>query len=95
MDWFEDAVWRKDRLLPLQAHFITAFLDRYVKGETGRDAYLNGLTVQSDAGRWPGAPVGRVAQYSPGPPASTVWKGFQPGRAVGMSFEYRPAPGWR
>ena len=95
MDWFEDAVWRKDRLLPIQTHFITAFLDRYVKGETAMDAYLNGVTVQSDAGRWPSAPVGRVAQYSPGPPASTVWKGFQPGRAVGMSFEYRPAPGWR
>ncbi len=44
MDWFEDAVWRKDRLLPIQTHFITAFLDRYVKGETGMDAYLNGLT---------------------------------------------------
>lgn len=92
MDWFEDAVWRKDRLLPIQTHFVTAFLDRYVKGEMDKDAYLNGLTVRSDAGRWPGAPVGRVAQYSPGPPASTVWKGFQPGRAVGMTFEYRPAP---
>ncbi|WP_294235691.1 dienelactone hydrolase [uncultured Sphingomonas sp.] len=92
MDWFEDAVWRKDRLLPIQTHFITAFLDRYVKGETAKDAYLNGLEVQSDAGRWPNVPVGRVAQYSPGPPASTVWKGFQPGRAVGMTFEYRPAP---
>ena len=95
MDWFEDAVWRKDRLLPVQTHFITAFLDRYVKGDMAKDGYLNGLTVQSDEGRWPGAPVGRVAQYSPGPPASTVWKGFQPGRAVGMSFEYRPASGWR
>ncbi|MDE8453475.1 hypothetical protein, partial [Klebsiella pneumoniae] len=30
LDWFEDAVWRKDRLLPIETHFITAFLDRYV-----------------------------------------------------------------
>lgn len=92
MDWFEDAVWRKDRLLPIQTHFVTAFLDRYVKGDLDKDAYLNGLTAKSDEGRWPGAPVGRVPQYSPGAPASTVWKGFQPGRAVGMTFEYRPAP---
>ena len=38
MDWFEDAVRRKDRLLPIQTHFITAFLDRYVKGEMDKDA---------------------------------------------------------
>lgn len=90
-DWFEDAVWRKDRLLAIQAHFITAFLDRYVKGDLAMASYLDDLTPDSDAGRWPGAPVGRVARYSPGPPGSTVWKGFQPSRAVGMRFDYRPA----
>ncbi|WP_322964043.1 alpha/beta hydrolase family protein [Sphingomonas fuzhouensis] len=89
-DWFEDAVWRKDRLLPIQAHFITAFLDRYVKGDRAMEAYLDDLTPDSDAGRWPDAPVGRVARYSPGPPAATVWKGFQPSRAIGMRFDYRP-----
>lgn len=87
LDWFEDAVWRKDRLLPIQAHFITAFLDRYVKGDAAKTGYLDGLIVESDAGRWPGAPVGRVTAFSPGAPAATVWKGFQPGRATGMTFE--------
>ncbi len=87
IDWFEDAVWRKDRLLPIQTHFITAFLDRYVKGDVRSAAYLDGLVPRSNAGRWPGAPVGRVAAYSPGPPAATVWKGFQPGRVAGMTFE--------
>ncbi len=91
MDWFEDAVWRKDRLLPIEAHFITAFLDRHVKGDVTMATYLEGLVPDSDAGRWPDAPVGRVAQFSPGPPAATVWKGFQPGRAIGMTFEFRPA----
>ena len=86
MDWFEDAVWRKDRLLPVEAHFITAFLDRYVKGEAGKAAYLDGLVPDSEAGRWPAAPVGRVADYSPGAPAATTWRGFQPGRAAGMTF---------
>ena len=89
IDWFEDAVWRKDRLLAIQTHFITAFLDRYVKEEAQKAAYLDGLVEDSDTGRWHGAPVGRVAQYSPGPPAATVWKGFQPGRVAGMRFEAR------
>jgi hypothetical protein len=89
MDWMEDAVWRKDRLLPIQTHFITAFLDRYVKGEAGKAAYLDGLVEESNDGRWPDAPVGRVTQFSPGAPAATVWKGFQPGRVTGMRFDAR------
>jgi hypothetical protein len=30
-DWFEDPVWRKDRINAINAHCISAFLDRYVK----------------------------------------------------------------
>lgn len=90
-DWFEDAVWRKDRLLAVQAHFITAFLDRYVKGDGARADYLDGLVPDSGAGRWPDSPGGRYAGYSPGPPLSTIWKGFQPSRRAGMVFEARGA----
>lgn len=89
VDWLEDAVWRKDRLLAVQAHFITAFLDRHVKGDAAMAPYLDGLIEESDDGRWPAAPIGRVTRYSPGAPDATVWKGFQPGRATGMRFESR------
>jgi len=91
LDWFEDAVWRKDRLMAIETHFITAFLDRYVKDDTARAAYIDGLTPNSDDGIWTGAPPGRYAGYSPGPPAATLWKGFQPNKASGMSFEFKPA----
>lgn len=91
LDWFEDAVWRKDRLMAVQAHFITAFLDRNVKGEAAKAAYLDGLVPNSNDGKWPGAPAGRYAGFSPGAPASTIWKGFQPSRVSGMNFEFRPA----
>ena len=91
MDWFEDAVWRKDRLLPVETHFITAFLDRYVKGDPAKAAYIDGLVPDSDAGTWKDAPIGRYAGYSPGLPVATVWKGFQPSRAAGMMFEAKPA----
>lgn len=87
LDWFEDAVWRKDRLLAVQTHFITAFLDRYVKGDATRAGYLDGLVPDSSAGSWPNSPAGRYAGYSPGPPASTIWKGFQPSRRAGLLFE--------
>ncbi|MEZ0135736.1 MULTISPECIES: alpha/beta hydrolase family protein [Novosphingobium] len=90
-EWFEDAVWRKDRLLAVQAHFITAFLDRTVKGDEGKAAYMDGLVVDSNAGKWPDAPGGRYSGYSPGASEATLWKGFQPNKATGMSLEFKPA----
>jgi len=87
LDWLEDGVWRKDRLLAVQTHFITAFLDRYVKNDTAKAGYLDGLIPESDAGVWTDAPTGRYPGYSPGPPAATIWKGFQPSRITGMTFE--------
>jgi predicted dienelactone hydrolase len=89
-DWFEDPVWRKDRLMGIEAHFITAFLDRYVKGEAGKAAYLDGLTPNSDDGVWATAPANDEA-VSPGAPAATLWKGFQPKHAAGMTLESRKA----
>lgn len=91
LDWFEDSVWRKERLMAIQAHFITAFLDRYAKGDVAKAHYTDGLVVDSNDGRWPDAPPGRHAGYSPGAPAATLWKGFQPGKANGMSLEFAPA----
>jgi predicted dienelactone hydrolase len=91
LDWFEDAVWRKDRLMAIETHFITAFLDRYVKDDQSKAAYIDGLAPNSNDGTWAGAPPGRYSGYSPGPPAATLWKGFQPNKASGMSFEFKPA----
>ena len=87
-DWFEDPVWRKDRLIGIEAHFITAFLDRTVKGDAGKAAYVDGLVANSDDGSWPDAPAAYGA-FSPGPPTATLWKGFQAAHAAGMVLEFR------
>ena len=89
-DWFEDPVWSKQRLIGIEAHFITAFLDRFVKGDASRATYLDGLVPDSDQGRWPDAPP-QYGAYSPGPPAASLWTGFQAAHANGMILEYRPA----
>ncbi len=88
-DWFEDPVWCKSRLIGIEAHFITAFLDRYVKGDAAKAAYLDGLVPNSDDGTWTKPPS--YAAISPGPPAATLWKGFQPAHAAGMMLEFKPA----
>jgi predicted dienelactone hydrolase len=86
-DWFEDPVWRKTRLTAIEAHFITAFLDRYVEGDTGKSAYIDGLVTNSDDGAWPDPPAVYGA-FSPGAPAATLWKGFQAAHAAGMTLEF-------
>ncbi len=85
-DWFEDPVWRKERISGINVHFITAFLDRYVKGDTSRDAYLNVRTPDSDDGVWPAQPSLPYDAYSPSDGAITVWKGFQRNHAAGLQL---------
>jgi predicted dienelactone hydrolase len=95
-DWFEDPVWRKDRINAISVHFITAFLDRYLKGDESRAAYLNVPVAQSSAGTWPAGTSGLAYDaYSPGTADITVWKGFQRNHAAGLELreaQARPAP---
>ena len=89
-DWFEDPVWRKDRLIAVSLHFITAFLDRYVKDDASRSAYIDGLVVESSAGKWD-APQGTPwSARSPGGDV-TLWKGFQRRHATGLSLMHQEA----
>ncbi len=86
LDWFEDPVWRKDRITAINAHFITAFLDRYVKGDTSRAAYLEVANADSDAGAWDLPTPLHYDAYSPGEGQITVWKGFQRNHAAGLEL---------
>jgi predicted dienelactone hydrolase len=95
-DWFEDPVWRKERINAINAHFITAFLDRYLKGDESRADYLNVSVAQSSGGTWPAAtPALAYDAYSPGTGHITVWKGFQRNHAAGLELrraDASPAP---
>ena len=87
LDWFEDPVWRKERLNAIEAHFITAFLGRYVKGEESYAAYLDVPVSESSAGVWPAsAGPGDYDAYSTGTGAITVWRGFQRRHAQGLEL---------
>ncbi len=88
-DWFEDPVWSKTRLIGIEAHFITAFLDRYVKGDESKASYIDGLVPNSDDGTWPNPPP-TYGAISPGPPSATLWKGFAQAHAAGMMLEFKP-----
>jgi len=86
LSWFEDPVWRKERIIGVNLHMITAFLDRYVKEDLTRASYLNGLIPESSGGEWPVIEGGRFDAYSPGTNGFTVWKGFQRNYAEGLQL---------
>ena len=89
--WFEDPVWRKGRIMGINQHFITAFLDLQVKGLADRSAYLTTDVVLGADGGWPAGTTAYDAR-SPGGPGLT-WKGFFRNTAVGLELRHEtPTP---
>ncbi len=89
---FEDPIWKKDRLLSVNQHFITAFLDLHLKGDESRRAYLEVPTTLSNDGTW-AQPMGQYYgdQYADGTNGSeNYWKGFKRRQAVGLEMHYLP-----
>ena len=53
--FFDEPVWRKERIAAINQHFITAFLDLYVKGDESRRDYLKLTEKAPDRGTvWKG-----------------------------------------
>jgi dienelactone hydrolase len=88
-EFFDEPVWRKDRITAINQHFITAFLDFYLKGDDSRKAYLHVVPEKSDDGTWPLSPGESVGgKFSDG---TGYWKGFQRRWALGMEMQCREA----
>jgi predicted dienelactone hydrolase len=88
IDWWEDPIWRNDRINAINLHFITAFLAMHLRGEADKRAYLEVPVVESDKGEW-SAPFGTPwGAYSPGGNGVTLWKGFQRRHARGMELRH-------
>ena len=82
---FDEPVWRKDRIMAINQHFITAFLDLVLKGDESKRSYLHVAPALSNNGQWPLAPGASAgAKVSEG---TNFWKGFQRRWALGMKME--------
>ncbi|ADG10802.1 dienelactone hydrolase [Caulobacter segnis] len=91
---FEEPVWRRDRILAINRHFITAFLDARLKGDQAHGAYLAVPTVKAVDGVWrPGSDAGSAGAYaSPSDTASAgYWPGFQNRWALGLQLRHDTA----
>lgn len=87
-DWFNEPVWRRDRIVGINQHFITAFLNLHLKGDSGAGAFLAVTPQNSNDGEWPLPPGGYVGgTYSSGlHDGKSYWKGFQRRYAVGLQM---------
>lgn len=94
MHAFEEPVWRKDYLLAINTHFITAFLDLYLKGDESKRAYLHVEPEKSNEGKWVGKPGEHLdGGFSSGQDAqgNAYWKGFRNRWALGMEMSCKSA----
>ena len=91
MDWFEDPIWRQDRINAINLHFITAFLAITLKGDASMRSFLDVPVENASDGVW-NAPAGTPwGAYSPGGEGTTLWKGFQRGHAQGLTLRHAVA----
>jgi hypothetical protein len=81
---FDEPVWRKDRIAAINQHFITAFLDLYLKGDQTKRAFLHVPMSHSNDGKWVVAPgTADEGAFSKG---SDFWPGFQRRWALGLEM---------
>jgi len=86
----DEPVWRKDRILGINAHMITAFLDWRLKGKTAAQAWLDVPTPRAGDGQWPLAPSADAGDKVAAPAAQPGhWPGFQRRWALGLVMEHR------
>jgi predicted dienelactone hydrolase len=75
-----DPVWDTTRMNNIAQHFATAFLGKFIKGDSTMDAFLN-LTPNAKDGKWSAETNGDLkADHS-------YWKGFPNRTAAGLRLE--------
>ena len=85
----DEPVWRKDRITSINQHFITAFLNLYLKNDASAAAYLHVKPERSGDGKWTATPNTRdEGAFSTGQDAGgdLFWKGFQRRSALGLEM---------
>lgn len=87
-DWFNEPVWRRDRVVGINQHFITAFMNQHLKNDPEAADFMNVSPLRSNDGEWPIPAGGYVGgAFSSGDhDGLPYWKGFQRRFALGLQM---------
>jgi predicted dienelactone hydrolase len=94
MQSFDEPLWRKDRITSINQHFITAFLDLYLKGDQSKVPYLHVEPAHSNDGKWsvpPRQPDAGAFSAGKDSDGNAFWKGFQRRWALGLEMSCESA----
>ena len=82
-------MWRKDRIAAINQHFVSAFLDLYLKHAERMDYLM--VPEKSNDTKW--TTFSNPAAYSTGTDSAgnRYWKGFQRRWALGLEMKHYPA----
>jgi predicted dienelactone hydrolase len=87
LEFFTEPVWRTERLNMINQHFISAFFDLTLKGDTAKSAYLDVPTQNAGDGDWPSAPGEHLGGKMAGADQPEYWRGFQRRWALGLEMK--------
>ncbi|MDD9909768.1 MAG: dienelactone hydrolase [Ahrensia sp.] len=77
---YSDAVWSNERMNNIAQHFVTAWLGKYLKGDTAMDAYFDLIPSSNDS-------VWAKNEDGSNKPEHNHWAGFPNRTAKGLRFE--------
>ncbi|GAA4643093.1 hypothetical protein GCM10023115_10530 [Pontixanthobacter gangjinensis] len=85
-EFLMEPVWRGERLNAINQHFVTAFLDMTLKGDTSKADYLNVPAVDSNDSNWEVAFGEQLNGTLAGDGQPEHWRGFQRRWAIGLEM---------
>lgn len=91
LGYVREPVWRQERFNQINQHFVTAFLDFTLKGDTSKRKYLDVPVPVSGDGKWPVVFGAQDDGAFAGDGQPEYWRGFQRRWAVGMELHHKRA----
>lgn len=85
-EYMREPVWRTERINAINQHFITAFLDLTLKGDTDKASYLNTPTQDSNDSNWEIALGEQLNGSLAGQDQASHWRGFQRRWVLGLEM---------
>lgn len=86
VELFAEPVWRADRIGQINHHFVTAFFDTNLKGESAKATYLASAAIEAGQSEWPIGPGEQLGGKFAGTAQPKHWQGFQRRWAMGLQL---------